>query len=281
MAVTAGRIGNGDIVGDLSGRVIGVTAERRAAELIGALERNGATVRHAPTIHIIPLPDDSQLRAATDEVLAADIDLLAVTTGAGFRGWFEAAEGWGLSDRLHAALAGARIFTRGPKGKGAVRGRGLTEEWSAPEESNRQLFAHLLQSGVDGKRIAVQLHGSSLPEHTSALTEAGARLIEVQPYRWAWPSNLDPAHELLDGILDGQVDALAFTSAPATANLLSLARELGRYEDLVRALRSDVMCACVGTVTAAPLTALGVPTRQPERERLGALVKLLVSELAR
>ncbi|TNC23174.1 uroporphyrinogen-III synthase [Amycolatopsis alkalitolerans] len=266
-------------MGDLTGLTIGVTAERRAEEFISALERNGATVRHAPMIHIVPLPDDRRLRAATEDVLAEDIDMLAVTTGAGFRGWLDAVEGWGRSDRLLATLRRARIFTRGPKGRGAVRGRGLSEEWSAPEESNRQLFAHLLETGVAGKRVAVQLHGSPLREHTAALADAGARLIELQPYRWEWPSDMEPAYRLLDGVLDRRVQALAFTSAPATANLLDLARQRGSYEDLLRALQSDVVCACVGPVTAAPLTAVGVPTLQPERQRLGALVKLLVSEL--
>jgi uroporphyrinogen-III synthase len=266
-------------MGDLSGVTIGVTAERRAGEFIGALERNGATVYHAPMIHIVPLPDDTTLRAATESVLAQGIDILAVTTGAGFRGWIEAAEGWGLCGRLLTTLHRARIFTRGPKGKGAVRGRGLAEEWSAPEESNRQLFGHLREIGLSGSRVAVQLHGLPLPEHTQALAEAGARLIEVQPYRWEWPADMNPAHRLLDGVLDRRVQALAFTSAPATANLLSLARQRGSYDKLLRALQSDVVCACVGPVTAAPLTAVGVPTLQPERQRLGALVKLLVTEL--
>jgi uroporphyrinogen-III synthase len=48
----------------------------------------------------------------------------------------------------------------------------------------------------------------------------------------------------------------------------------------VAALKADVVCACVGPVTAAPLAELGIPTRQPERQRLGALVKLLVDELS-
>jgi uroporphyrinogen-III synthase len=266
-------------MGDLRGVTIGVTAERRAGEFIGALQRHGATVRHAPMIHIVPLPDDARLRAATENVLAEGVDLLAVTTGAGFRGWVEAAEGWGLCDRLLTTLDRARIFTRGPKGRGAVRGRGLTEEWSAPEESNRQLFGHLREIGPSGLRVAVQLHGSPLPEHTRALAKAGARLIEVQPYRWEWPADMEPAYRLLDGVLDGRVHALAFTSAPATANLLSLARQRGRYDELLGALRGDVACACVGPVTAAPLTEAGVPTLQPERQRLGALVKLLVAEL--
>jgi uroporphyrinogen-III synthase len=38
--------------------------------------------------------------------------------------------------------------------------------------------------------------------------------------------------------------------------------------------------ACVGPVTAAPLEAVGVETLQPERQRLGALVKLLVTTLS-
>lgn len=264
---------------DLTGVTIGVTAERRAEEFIGALERNGATVRHAPLIHIVPLPDDDRLRQATETVLAEPIDMLAVTTGAGFRGWCEAAEGWGLGAGLLDVLSRTRIFVRGPKGKGAVRGHGLVEEWAAPEESNRQLFQHLAESGVDGQRVAVQLHGSPLPGHTAALTAAGARLIEVQPYRWEWPADLDPAHRLLDAVLGRQVDAVAFTSAPASSNLLDLARHRGMYDDVVRALRADVVCACVGPVTAAPLADAGVPTLQPERQRLGALVKLLVAEL--
>lgn len=266
-------------MGDLSGVTITVTAERRAEEFIAALRRNGAEVRHAPLIHIVPLPDDDRLRAATEDILAGGIDLLAVTTGAGFHGWMDAAEGWGVSAPLLEILRGTRIFVRGPKGKGAVRGRGLTEEWAAPEESNRELFAHLVQSGVDGRRVTVQLHGSSLPEHTGALTAAGACLVEVQPYRWEWPADLGPADRLLDDVLHRRVRALAFTSAPASTNLLALGRERGVYDELVRALRGDVVCACVGPVTAGPLTEAGVPTLQPERQRLGALVKLLVSEL--
>jgi len=266
-------------MGDLTGVTIAVTAERRAEEFIGALERNGAVVRHAPLIHIVPLPDDTMLRTATEIVIAEGIDVLAVTTGAGFRGWLEAAEGWGIYGRLLEVLTHARIFTRGPKGKGAVRGCGLAEHWSAPEESNRQLFAHILENGVEGKRVAVQLHGSPLTEYTSAVTGAGARLVEVQPYRWEWPADMEPANRLLDDLIERKVNAVAFTSAPASSNLLGLARERGAYDELLDALKGDVVCACVGPVTAGPLTAAGVPTLQPERQRLGALVKLLVAEL--
>lgn len=268
---------------DLAGVTIGITAERRAEEFIGALHRHGASVLHAPTIRIVPLADDEQLRGATENVLAGPVDLVAVTTGAGFRGWIDAAHGWGMADRLLEALGRARILVRGPKAMGAVRGAGLTEHWSAPGESNRELFDQLLAEGVTGRRVVAQLHGTALPEFTGELLDAGAELLQVQPYRWQWPQDLAPAHALIDAVLSGEVRALAFTSAPATANLLTLARDGGRFTEFRAALRDPgrVLCACVGPVTAAPLTELDVPTVQPDRQRLGALVKLLVAELGR
>lgn len=268
-------------MGVLSDVTIGITAGRRAEEFAGALERHGATVRHAPTISIVPLAADQRLREATQSVIAHEVDLLAVTTGAGFRGWLEAADGWGLAEPLRQTLGKARIVVRGPKAKGAVRGSGLAEEWSAPGETDAELFGYLADTGVAGQRVAVQLHGVPLPEHTGPLTDAGATVVEIQPYRYQRPADLRPARWLLDAVLADDVHALAFTSAPAAANLLDLARERGQFDDLLTAMTERVTCACVGPVTAAPLVRLGVPTIQPQRQRLGALVKLLIAELGR
>ncbi|MGH3810883.1 MAG: winged helix-turn-helix domain-containing protein, partial [Pseudonocardiaceae bacterium] len=44
-------------------------------------------------------------------------------------------------------------------------------------------------------------------------------------------------------------------------------------------LRRDVLAACVGPVTAGPLVARDVPTVQPERSRIGALVRTLSETL--
>lgn len=263
----------------LTGIRIGVTAERRGEEFVAALQRKGAAVEHAATIALVPLEDDDELRAATDAVLAAPVDLVVLTTGQGFRGWVSAARAWGVGDRLLARFAEAAVVVRGPKAKGAVRGEGLREEWSSPEETIADLQAYLLDRGVDRQRVAVQLHGTPQPEFTGALTAAGASVIAAQPYRWQRPSDVDSVFRLIDSAIGGRLDAVAFTSAPAAANLLNLAREYGRYDELLAVLRSSVLCACVGPVTAAPLVELGVPVVQPERQRLGALVKLLADVL--
>lgn len=262
----------------LDGVTVGITAQRKADEFADALGRHGATVLHAPTIETVSLATDDALHAATGTVLASGVDVLAVTTGAGLRGWLETADEWGLGTRLREVLATSRVVARGAKAVGAVRAAGLRESYSAPAESNEELLAHLLAEGVSGLRVAVQVHGAPLPEVTEPLVDAGATVVEVQPYRWQWPADLEPARRLLRAALRGEVHALAFTSAPAARNLLTLAGDAGELPALLRQLRvGEPVCACVGEVTAAPFTELHVPTIQPDRPRLGALAKLLTT----
>ncbi|PXY32468.1 uroporphyrinogen-III synthase [Prauserella muralis] len=263
----------------LAGFAIGITAARRAEELGALLVRKGATVRYGPAIRIVPLADDTELHAATELLLRQPVDAVVATTGIGFRGWIEAAEGWGLGEALLERLAHTNLLTRGPKAKGAVRAAGLSEAYSPASESNAEVLQHLLDSGVDGQRIAVQLHGEPLPYFVDSLRSAGAEVVEVPVYRWVGPADPGPLDRLIDAVLDGSIDALPFTSAPAAASMLAMARRTGRQAALVDALTKRVVVACVGPITAGPLAALGIPTVQPQRARIGALARTLAEAL--
>ncbi len=260
----------------LTGFTVAVTAERRNAELRALFERRGARVINAPTITIVPLRDDVALRQATEECLRRPPDIVVVTTGIGFRGWLEAAEGWGVGEPLRGGLERARLFARGAKPCGAIRAAGLSEEWAAPTESCEEILQELLAEGIEGRRIAVQLHGGPQEEFTTALRAAGAEVVEVPVYRWTAPADMGPIRRLVGQILAGQVDAVTFTSAPAVRVLLEVTG-MSPTE-----LFSDrVLAACVGPVTAAPLRAAGVPVLVPDRARLGALVRAVTDELPR
>ncbi|MFE3647494.1 uroporphyrinogen-III synthase [Streptomyces sp. NPDC059101] len=263
----------------LDGFTVGVTAARRAEELGALLERRGAQVVHAPALRIVPLPDDAELLAVTRALADDPPDVVVATTAIGFRGWIEAAEGWGLGEALLGRLAGVELLARGPKVRGAIRAAGLTEKWSPASESMAEVLDRLLAEGVAGRRIALQLHGEPLPGFVEALRAGGAEVVGVPVYRWMPPADLGPVDRLLDAVLARGVDAVTFTSAPAAASLLRRAAERGIQPELLAALRQDVLVACVGPVTALPLEALDVPTRQPERFRLGPLVQLLCREL--
>jgi uroporphyrinogen-III synthase len=268
----------------LTGFRVAVTSARRADELAALLERRGATVTCAAAIAMVPLPDDEQLRANTESLIAEPPDIVVATTGIGFRGWFAAADGWGLSDDLLRALGNARIVSRGPKATGALRAAGLPEEWSPESESSREVLHYLVDGGIAGKRIAVQLHGATdewdpFPEFLDELRSAGAEVVPIRVYRWHPAPRNGDFDQLVAGIAEGKFDAVSFTSAPAVASVLMRAVELGIEDKVLSSLRTDVHAMCVGPVTARPLVRLGVPTSAPERMRLGALARHITDEL--
>ncbi|MGI5450015.1 uroporphyrinogen-III synthase [Streptomyces sp. CA-243310] len=265
--------------GPLAGFTVGVTAARRADDLIALLRRRGACVLHAPALRIVPLADDGELLAATKELIHRTPDAVVATTAIGFRGWIEAADGWGIGEELLDRLRSAELLARGPKVKGAVRAAGLVEAWSPASESLAEVLDRLLAQGVAGRRIALQLHGEPLPGFVESLRAGGAEVVVVPVYRWMPPRDPAPLDRLLDAVAAGGLDAVAFTSAPAVVSMLSRADHLGMREAVLAGLRGDVLSACVGPVTALPLQAEGVVTVQPERFRLGPLVQVLCQEL--
>ena len=267
--------------GPLSGVRVGVTADRRADDQIDLLHRRGATTVHGPTMRIVPLADDEALAVVTRELVDAPPDVVVATTGQGFRGWLEVADEWELGERLRAVLGDAEILARGPKARGAIRGSGLREAWSADEtESSPEVLEHLLASEHSGRRIAVQLHGDPMTSFLTALREAGADVVEVHVYRWEPPPDLPAVDALIAAIVGREVDAVTFTSAPAVEGLVHRAEATGRGDELLEALRGGVLACSVGPVTSAPLDRRDVPSIAPDRFRLGAMVRRLEEHVA-
>ena len=268
----------------LTGFRVAVTSARRADELSALLRRRGASVTSAAAIAMVPLPDDDELRAHTEALIATPPDIVVATTGIGFRGWIAAADGWGLDEQLLTALGSARVVSRGPKATGALRAAGLPEEWSPESESSREVLHYLREGGIERLRIAVQLHGATaewdpFPEFLDELRAAGAEVVPIRVYRWR-PVPRDGAFDqLVTAVAERKFDAVSFTSAPAVAALLMRAVDLGVEDKVLSALRTEVHAMCVGPVTARPLVRLGVPTSAPERMRLGALARHITDEL--
>lgn len=265
--------------GALTGFTVAVTAERRRDEMAALLQRRGARVVTASAIAIVPLIDDEALHAATAACIGLAPDLVVVTTGIGFRGWLEAAEGWGMAEDLRSALGRARLIARGPKPCGAIRQAGLSEDWAAATESCDEILERLLAEGISGRRIVVQEHGEPLADFVTALRAAGAVVVEVPVYRWRLPLDPAPVRRMVAQITAGQIDAVTFTSAPAVKAFLQVAGEAA--EGVLDRFRHAVMVACVGPVTAGPLTSRGVEVVMPPRYRLGALIKTVTDELPR
>ncbi|WP_270886701.1 uroporphyrinogen-III synthase [Pedococcus sp. 5OH_020] len=262
----------------MAGCVILVTADRRSAELASALSRRGATVTHAPVMSIVPHEHDEELLLVTKQLLETPPDTVVITTGIGFRGWVEAADTAGLADELVERLRGARLIARGPKAHGALQAAGLQADWVAESETSAEILDLLLAEGVAGRRMAVQHHGAGADGLDRELAAAGAQVHSLVVYRWGPAPDPPAVRQSVLSAAAGEVDAVVFTSAPGAAAWLAAVEEAGRADEILRRLRSGAMvAAAVGPVTAKPLLAMGIQPVIPDRGRLGALVRALVS----
>lgn len=261
----------------LDGRCIVLAVERRAEELASALARHGATVEHAPALATLHLLEDGTLLERTRELIADPPQILVVLTGIGFRGWLDAAAAAGLGEDLGSALAEARIVARGAKAHGAVRQAGLRTAWVAGSETAAEVGEHLVTGGIQGRRIAVQHHGTGADGLDELLGREGAQVVSVMPYRSGPPHDPAALQRAVRRAAAGELDAVVLTAAPGAAAWLEEAERLAALDAIrERALAGNLVMACVGAVTAGPVQERGIPVLLPDRGRLGALVRAIV-----
>ncbi|MFF2390460.1 uroporphyrinogen-III synthase [Agromyces sp. NPDC058104] len=264
----------------LAGFRIGVTSDRRSADLIDALARRGAQVLHAPTLRMANAASDDPVIADTRAIIAARPDVLLATTAYGVRRWFEVADAAGLGEDLVEALQPTAILVRGPKARGGIRAAGLNDVGMSAEETTESLIDEVLDRYPPGLTVAVQLHGFLQAHQLDRLREVHPRVLTVEPYRWVeTDADDDRVDRLIDAACSGGLDAVTFTSAPAVHALFGAAEARGRYDELVDAMCGPVVAAAVGPVTAAPLLDAGIVPIQPERFRMGALIRLVCEHL--
>src|SRR5918998_810955 len=204
----------------LRGFRVGVTSDRRADDLIAALERRGAQVLHAPALMIARNEQDGPLVVDTREVIRARPEVALVTTGYGMRRWLEVADAAGLGAELTAVLEDARIFARGPKAHGAVRAAGLLDAQPSDLDTTASLIDAMIAAGLTGRSVAIQLHGFTDDAQLARLGEVSGRVLTVTPYRWARPPARERLPRLIKAACQRQLDAGTLTSAPAAAALL-------------------------------------------------------------
>lgn len=262
----------------MAGCTVLLTADRRKGELAAALERRGAQVRHAPALSIASHVDDERLVAHTRRLIDEPPDVVVVTTGIGFRGWVEAADAHGIAEPFLAVLERSRIVARGPKARGAIQAAGLTADWVAESETSAEIADVLLGEGVAGLRVAVQHHGAGADGLDVVFAEAGAEVRSLVVYRWGPPPDPQALRDSVHAAAGGEIDAVVFTSAPGAEAWLSAAEAEGVDAGVVARFRDwSMVPAAVGPVTAKPLEHRGIEPLQPERGRLGALVRALVA----
>jgi uroporphyrinogen-III synthase len=131
---------------------------------------------------------------------------------------------------------------------------------------------------LQGQQIAVQKYGGPNTFLLQSLRERGARVREVTLYTWGLPADRTPALGLIDALIQGKIDSLAFTSQPQIGNLLTIARDAAKEDSLRESLNGSLVVASVGPVCSRRLRDAGIKIDvEPEHPHMGNLV-LAVAE---
>ena len=129
-------------------------------------------------------------------------------------------------------------------------------------------------------RVAVQLDGSPDEWMATAVADLGVDTVAVPIYRWELPEDRSPARRVLQGVVDGSIDAVTFTAAHAVTNFFTIADELGLTDEVLAAFATGVDgCGRGGSGCADRARSFGiVDTIEPSTPRLGAMVRAFAAD---
>jgi len=243
----------------LAGRTIAVPESREIEVFAALLERRGARVIRCPLIAIRDAPDPAPVLDWSRRLAAGALDDLVLLTGEGLRRILACIERHepALRPQFVATLGAVRKITRGPKPAKVLRELGMKPEIAAGQATTDGVIASLRELDLRGRRVGVQLYGTE-PNRPliDFLQGAGAIVATVSPYVYADAADEKAVRSLLDQLLGGEVDAIAFTSSGQIERLIALASEEG-----ARAALANTLVAAIGPVVADRLRRHGIAAR--------------------
>jgi uroporphyrinogen-III synthase len=242
----------------LAGRSVAIPETRELDLLAQMLEDKGARTVRCPMVTIQDAPDAAPIEAWLEELAGGRFSDLILLTGEGLRRLLGFAQRAGNRDRVVAALRGVRKITRGPKPARALREIGLTPDLAAELPTTDGVIAGLSKEPMTGRVVGVQLYGQDPNQKLVAFLEQnGATVRTVAPYVYAPASDEQRVLDLIVQLERGEVDLIAFTSAPQVERLWDVAGKYGVLASLTTGM-AHTHVAAVGPVVSAKLREHGV-----------------------
>jgi uroporphyrinogen-III synthase len=264
----------------LDGVRVALLESRKAADMSLLVERLGGVVTSAASVREVRRDEDMQ--PALSGLTAGAFDLVVVLTAAAADALFAIASERGQLEPVVRALQATTIACRGPKPLLTLRKRGLSASiTTAKPHTTDELLAALAPVPLAGRRALLLHYGERNDALGAALRARGADVTDAAPYEWALPLDTKPLGALIDDTVQGNVDAMLFTSQIQFRHLLQVARENGREAALIAALRDQVVVGSIGPVCSRVIRAAGVvPDVMPGLPNGPSLVQALADYLS-
>jgi uroporphyrinogen-III synthase len=265
----------------LQGRRIAVPESRELDLFAGMLERQGAIAVRCPLVSIHDVEDAVPVRAWLQRLAGGQHDSLVLYTGEGLTRLLGFARRSGMEAEVIAGLRQTRKIVRGPKPAKVLRSIGLSPDVTAEEPTTAGLIATLSTLDLRGRRVGVQLYPGGEDLLTGFLDESGAEADPILCYRYASDEEDERVVRLVDEIVTGVIDLIAFTSTAQVRRLQEVARKSDRAAALDAAMQR-VLIAAIGPVTAQAVEEAGWPVgaMPPDSFHLKPMIVALGKKLA-
>ncbi|OLC15497.1 MAG: hypothetical protein AUH29_07735 [Candidatus Rokubacteria bacterium 13_1_40CM_69_27] len=264
----------------LRGKTIAITEARRATELSTLITKLGGVPYSAPALREVPRRDRGPARAVLERIFRGEVGMILFLTGVGTRAFLELAAEAGQREALLQALRAMVVGARGPKPVAVLREAGVQIDLVPREPTSEGLLSALADRELRGVTVAVQLYGEDNPVLVEGLAARGATVLEIPLYEWALPEDEAPLVRLVQELVDGRIDVVAFTSSPQIKHLTVVAERIGLRDQLLKALRERAMVAVVGPVCEAALREHDITPRiRADKGTMGALVHRIADYL--
>jgi len=242
----------------LDGRRIAVPESRELDLFTRMLERQGAVVVRCPLVSIHDVQDSGPVDAWLDRLVQGRHEIVVLYTGEGLSRLLGFARRKGIEADVIAALRKAFKVARGPKPAKVLRGIGLAPDLMADEPTTAGLMKTLSAHRIEGRRIGILLYPGGEDLLTGFLSEAGAEADPILCYRYASGEEDEQVVHLIDELVAGAIDLIAFTSTAQVRRLQEVARKFNRASGLGEAMHRIVIAA-IGPVTAQAVEEAGWP----------------------
>ena len=249
-------------------RILVTRAREQASALTSELEALGAQCIEAPAIKIMTPEDDyAALDAALEQITT--YNWLVFTSPNGVERFFDRLWNKGLDSR---SLAKAKIAAIGVSTAAKLQKHGLRADIIPLEFRAEAVVEALKPHLAGGEKVLLPRAAVArdvLPQELAAL---GVEVTVAPTYRTV-QGKVDAAL-LRDGLSNGQIDMITFTSSSTVTNLLSL---LG---DEAAKLVAGAKVACIGPITAETCLKNEItPDLMAEEYTIDGLVKAILASV--
>jgi len=244
---------------------------RRAEEMATLIRKQGGEPFVAPSMREVPLEHHEEAFLFAERLLRGEFDCVILLTGVGTRLLWKTLLTKYPEDDLKSALQRLTLVVRGPKPSAAVRELGLVPDVQVPEPNTWRDVLTVMRDRVEN-RLALQEYGKSNRDLVDGLGAMGKKVTPVRIYGWDLPEDTTPLRQAAAKLIAGDFDVVLLTTSTQVVNLMKIAEEEGIAKQVVEALQS-LFIGSIGPTTSETLEDYGLRADfEPSHPKMGLLV---------